>query len=65
MKIQDGGNDSMMLEAAQLYANEAVPRLEEHLARPADSYEPPKPPWCSRDQRREPQEDSKEVLWNN
>jgi hypothetical protein len=44
-KFTDDGNDSIMIEATQLYAIEAKQRLEEELALPVDSYRQPEAPW--------------------
>jgi hypothetical protein len=45
VKIDESGIDSTLMEAAQLYATEVVPRLEEDLALPVDAYRQPEAPW--------------------
>jgi hypothetical protein len=44
VKLDGRITDSSMLEAAQLYAEEATPRLEEGLTFPVDAYRQPEAP---------------------
>jgi hypothetical protein len=46
VKHDERTTDSTVLEAAQLYAMEAIPRLEEDLATPVDGYRQPEAPWA-------------------
>jgi hypothetical protein len=47
--FDENGNDSIMVEAAQIYAIEAKERLEEDLALMVDAYREPEAPWSERD----------------
>jgi hypothetical protein len=45
-KLDERTTASEILEAAQLYAMEAIPRLEEDIVTPVDGYRQPEAPWA-------------------
>jgi hypothetical protein len=53
------------MDAVRLYAEEAVPRIEEDLVTPADGYRQPEAPWSQGIKRRETARGFKGFLRNN